>query len=404
MELKAGKKDIKYAAVIIAGGYSSRMGSPKPLLQLEAEYGQIRKTITVVERAAEIFRLAGIDSSGILVVLGSRSDELADVMNKSGIRYAVNKNFEKGMFSSIQTGFRAITGEFPQVSGVFMLPVDCILIRPYSIMKLMDAFEAAEAREASDVTETMEERVVYPVYGHEQGHPPLIGTGIIRRTLEYEGEGGLRKVLERFSAGAMNVDIDDPGIITDMDTPEDYEKVLEEFKKGTIPEPEECLYILKKLNLPESITSHVNVVRQVADKIASSLAGAGIRLDTKLISAAALLHDLAKGEENHEAAGAELVAKLGYPALSGPISRHSELDWDKSAPIDEAAILYLADKMTWKTEVLDPVERKSRYLKLYGEDSDAVQKIERRLNTAIAIKEAVEGITGEDFLARYRGI
>jgi len=406
--------ETEYCAVILAGGYSSRMGDFKPLLSLG--------DAAVVERTAEIFRLAGIKD--IYVVTGYKSDEFSAFLRLKNINCIYNKDFDRGMFSSVKAGIEAImagngwpgdsVSDRPGTENkseprkaCFIHPVDCCLVRPYTIMKLMDFFDHNNAK------------VVFPVCRGEKGHPPLLDMECGKRIPEWEGEGGLRELLREFQDETAVVEISDEGILRDMDTREDYLKASEDFKRGVVPDREECLYILRKFSVPEEVILHSLAVEKVATDIYKKImdktggksasecgnhraggnsGGAEINLDGELITAATLLHDIARvSGRDHARAGAELAGKLGYPRLSPLIARHMDFMEDgftAEGPIfiDEAAIVYLADKMVMGSEVIDISERLRIYTERYSDSKEAEEKIKTRLNTALMIKEKIDKI------------
>lgn len=73
----------------------------------------------------------------------------------------------------------------------------------------------------------------------------------------------------------------------------------------------------------------------------------GYIFDQKLVRSGALLHDIARLQRHHTKTGAELFLQLGYPEISQIISQHHGLLETK---LDEAAIVFLADKLIQETQ------------------------------------------------------
>jgi CTP:molybdopterin cytidylyltransferase MocA len=191
-------------AIILAAGFSSRMGRHKPLLPLGG--------FTLLERAARLFRSAGVEN--VLAVAGHRRGETRAEASRLGLACKENPTPEAGMFSSVLAGLRALPAE---ARAFFLLPVDIPLVRPGTVRALLAARNEAPEREPG---------VVYPVHGGERGHPPLIDAGLVPAILRHAargGAGGLRPVLE--AAPALDVPVGDPGILLDMDTPEAYARL-----------------------------------------------------------------------------------------------------------------------------------------------------------------------------------
>ncbi len=185
------------AAMIIGGGYSSRMGYPKPLLRLGRE--------TVIERIIGLFRRVGIEE--ILAVLGHEPQSIIPLLEERCVSWIINKHYDLGMLSSIQAGARHLSGK---CRGFFLLPADIPLVRAGTLEALMSAFRERNGG------------VCRPMYRGRCGHPPLIPALLIPSICEYRGGGGLRALLSLHKDIITDVDCDDPGIIMDLDTPDDY--------------------------------------------------------------------------------------------------------------------------------------------------------------------------------------
>ena len=185
-------------ALIPAAGRSSRMGTCKPLLPLGAE--------TMLERVIGIARQAGIGT--VLAVLGHDADLLLPVLARHNVRGVINPDYEQGMFSSLRVGIRHLDRNCP---AFFLMPADMPLIRPDTLRRLLTAYRAG----APDIL------VCRPRYGNRRGHPPLISTALVSDLLVHDGAGGLRTLLARFESATRNVDVEDPGILIDLDTPVD---------------------------------------------------------------------------------------------------------------------------------------------------------------------------------------
>jgi molybdenum cofactor cytidylyltransferase len=194
-----------YAAIVLAGGRSTRMKQLKPLLPLGGE--------TIADRVIDLFLNAGTD---VLLVAGYRHDDVADGIKKRDITIVDNPDYEKGMFSSVQAGVRHIG---PGYKAFFISPVDIPLVRPATIRRLMEEEEKNPGK------------IIYPVFGGKRGHPPLIPSALAPAILGWEKGGGLKAVLRSREELALEVPVPDSFILFDIDTPEDYAELLERFKR-----------------------------------------------------------------------------------------------------------------------------------------------------------------------------
>lgn len=192
---------IKVGAVIPAAGLSSRMNSFKPLLQLGGQ--------TIIERDITLFTSVGI--ADVVVVLGNRAGELVPVIERTSARHILNPDYRDGMFSSIQKGASELQGE---IDCFFLLPVDIPLVQKSSLNLLLTAFMNAP--------ETL---VCYPTYQNRRGHPPLIASSLIEPIVTYHGHGGLRGLLQEYQPQTKNIDTNDPFVLMDVDTPEDFSRL-----------------------------------------------------------------------------------------------------------------------------------------------------------------------------------
>jgi len=193
------------AGLIPAAGFSSRMGLFKPLLQLGPN--------TVIERVIGLFRAQGI--MDILVVLGHEARRLTALVESCGARWTVNEDYEKDMLSSVKVGVRHL---LPDCRAFFLLPVDFPLVRPGTLTLLADAFLSS----GTDICR--------PCYRDRRGHPPLIASSLIKDLIHYDGPEGMRSFLSGHAGRTLAVECDDPGILLNLNRPEDYKMACEMVK------------------------------------------------------------------------------------------------------------------------------------------------------------------------------
>ena len=201
------EKDL--AAIILSAGFSSRMAAFKPLLSMGNS--------TVIETVINIFLQVGINN--ITVVLGHRADDLKPVVDRSHVRWILNERYDEGMYSSVVSGVSGLYSARAEVKGVFLLPVDMPLISSLTIKKITMAYSISGSH------------IFYPTYLKQRGHPPLIPSDLFSEILAWNGPGGLRSFLERYEARASGVEVQDKGILMDIDTPEDYSEICRVYGK-----------------------------------------------------------------------------------------------------------------------------------------------------------------------------
>jgi molybdenum cofactor cytidylyltransferase len=189
------------AAIILAAGYSSRMGTLKPLLKIGGE--------TILERAIRLFSELGVGD--VIVVVGHRAEQIIPIVHDCGARAVMNEQFEQGMFSSVQAGVNALN---PGSEAFFVLPVDIPLVRILTIRDLLKAYRGGSSK------------IVVPVFQGRRGHPPLISAGYRKEILSYCAGDGLRGFFGKHDHFFEQVEVPDEMILFDLDTPADYEALV----------------------------------------------------------------------------------------------------------------------------------------------------------------------------------
>jgi len=185
------------AAVLLAAGKSSRMGSCKPLLPLGDE--------TVMERCLNTLQHGGV--SEIIVVVSIHGEEVARAVRNHSVQLVVNPDESGDMASSIRVGRDSTT---PEASGIIVALCDYPLVVPDTLRALIDQHALHPGS------------IITPTYQGRRGHPLLLPRSILE---ELTVGKTLRDVLNKDAARIREVHLDDVGILMDMDTPDDYRAV-----------------------------------------------------------------------------------------------------------------------------------------------------------------------------------
>lgn len=357
------------AAVIPAAGYSSRMGDFKALLPLGNR--------TVLEHAIHLFQGIGIER--IIVVTGYKSSEITGAVSGIGAGAVYNPDFDQGMLSSIQAGISAVADS----DAFFLLPVDIPLVRPHTIKQL------AAAR-----IQHQDKDVLYPVFLGERGHPPLLSSRLIPEILAWNGAGGLRAFLSRREQSAADIKTADECILMDMDDRDDYQRLKQKLENRFIPSRNECLALHDIAGTPPNIRDHCAAVSRLAGRLGERLNDSGAALNIEAIESAGLLHDIARLEQHHEKAGAEIVTEYGFTGVARHVALHMDIEVESTPfPLPEE-IVYLADKMT-QGAVYVGIERRfeNAYTRFAGRP-DVKQALDKRYAAAIEIIRKYETAAG----------
>ncbi|MCB7320606.1 nucleotidyltransferase family protein [Lacrimispora sp. 210928-DFI.3.58] len=193
--------------LILAAGLSSRMGAFKPLLPFGSK--------TLIEASIDSMLSAHVRQ--VIVVLGFRGPELEAVLKKRyGSEVICAWNLQYGstdMLESVKCGLRAM----PECQSFFLLPGDMPVVSRSTFSHLLNA----RPKQGSFL--------LFPTLEGHPKHPPLIHKSLIPHILEYQGEGGLRRIWTQYEAISRYVPVDDPGVWIDLDTRSEYESCVSRF-------------------------------------------------------------------------------------------------------------------------------------------------------------------------------
>lgn len=371
-------------AIILAAGYSSRMGRCKATLSLGDK--------TALQTLSDSFIQAGVIP---IVVTGFAQKEVEQECRRLKIQTVHNNNFHKGMFSSVQAGCKALPDD---ADLFFVTPVDIPLIRPRTIRELLAHAETTKTTVLHPLLDN-NEHAPLPDFLHDTegqtGHPPCLRISLKKDILEYSGEGGLAMLLSHHAAATSYLPVVDSNMLEDMDTPKDYIRLYHLQELQTVPSLQECYAIWNLLELPAHIRRHSLAVADVARIMLADLPEA-TPLFVQTVIAGAMLHDIVKGQPNHAEAGAQRIAELGFPSLAPCIAAHSYMSAQQGA-VTEAELVFLADKFVEGTERCTLASRYEKKMVCYAESKEAVEAIQQKLLQAQSVLDKVESVTATDY-------
>jgi CTP:molybdopterin cytidylyltransferase MocA len=208
---EVGTDQVGLAAVIVAAGAGSRLGGvAKALLAYRGR--------TYLETIAATARAVGLVDA-VVVVGAPFAEDVAAHARQLGLRVRVNPAPERGMASSVALGFAAIANG--PAAAAWLWPVDHPAVAEATLRRLVDALAASRGSGASE-TSGPPCMVIQPRHRGAGGHPPLIRRALWPALAGCACEAqGARGVLR--AARLVAVDIDDPGVVRDIDTPADLE-------------------------------------------------------------------------------------------------------------------------------------------------------------------------------------
>lgn len=202
----------RVAGVVLAGGASRRMGRPKAGLLLEGR--------TFLAHAIATQRAAGIAT--IVVVAGADRGAVEAAMPASASAVLLdNPAPERGQLSSLKVALAHLLGD-PAVTAALVALIDHPGVTAATLGRIL-----AAARSAHHAA------IVLPTHAGRRGHPVLFARAVWRELLATPDELGARAVVRSDPRRVLEVAVDDPGVLLDVDTPSDLQRLRAGTPRGT---------------------------------------------------------------------------------------------------------------------------------------------------------------------------
>lgn len=197
------------AGVVLAAGRSARMGSPKALLDFLG--------LPFVVRILEA--LEALEVKTRVVVLGLDAPRIQPVLAGHDCMIVENLEPETGPIASLRAALRALQPLQP--GAVLVWPVDLPHVRVTTVERMLE------------VHRRMGAKVVVPAFAERRGHPVIWGSAMFAELLESPDatREGARAVLHKHQRKVVSVPVDDPAVIDEVSTPEDYERLVREWNR-----------------------------------------------------------------------------------------------------------------------------------------------------------------------------
>lgn len=197
------------AALLPAAGASRRMGRPKLLLPVNGR--------PMVAGAVEALRRGG--AREIVLVTAPGDEDLQAWARENEVTVAINPDPDRGMLSTIQEGIAALGG-FAELAR----RGEALLVSPADLPHLQFETVSNLLRKMSETGAPL----ALPTFRGKRGHPLAIAPGLIPEIDTLDPNVGLKQLRDRHEAELLEIEVEDAGVIQDVDTPEDYHRIISE--------------------------------------------------------------------------------------------------------------------------------------------------------------------------------
>ena len=191
---------VRIGAILLAAGESRRMGVNKLALPWGSK--------TVLERCVEVLVRSNIKE--VVVVLSDRTKALGSRLRGPKVKLVMNPNYHRGMSTSIRRGVQAVDRKN---DGILIALGDQPVLRTKTINALIQALVQEKGK------------IIVPIFRGRRGHPVLFGPTFAKELLQLKGDVGAKSLLQKHLKSVFEVRTKSKGVVTDMDTWEDYRKV-----------------------------------------------------------------------------------------------------------------------------------------------------------------------------------
>lgn len=188
------------AAVILAAGNSKRLGRPKALLDFHGKTAlELLVNSLKNSNIIEIHAVCGLDGA-----VSTEAARLGAVVHR-------NADPDAGRTQSLQIALR----EMGEAKGFLLAPVDCPTVVSTSILRILQFSNAY--------------KIVRPCFGGRGGHPVWFAAGVVPAILALPPAAALREIVHLYKNERFDLPVDDPEVLTNIDTEEDYKNALQQF-------------------------------------------------------------------------------------------------------------------------------------------------------------------------------
>lgn len=195
---------MRVSAVVLAAGIGSRIRQVKPLVTVGGK--------PLLDHVLATARKAGF--TDIVVVLGAAADQIRAAVVLNDCKVILNDSFEQGVGTSVSQGLANVSCDS---QAAIMLLADAPLVLTSTLVALQSAY--ANSRPLA----------VIPTYQGQRGNPVLLDRQLFPQAMQLTGDEGFRSILRNLP-DVLQLEVDDPGIVLDIDTTDDLRKCEELYR------------------------------------------------------------------------------------------------------------------------------------------------------------------------------
>lgn len=199
----------KIAAIVLAAGSSQRMGAENKLhLPIDG--------VPLLRHSLEILLASNIDE--VIVVLGHDQESTRALVDDLPLQLVYNQAHSSGQMTSVHCGLASLENSY---DGVIIALGDQPALSVADINYLIEAYQNRSSGE-----------VVVPTFTGERGNPIIISENCRADILAGTRNLGCRKFIEKNPELVCRVEMSNPGVVIDLDTPQEYEDYCESQLSG----------------------------------------------------------------------------------------------------------------------------------------------------------------------------
>jgi molybdenum cofactor cytidylyltransferase len=182
------------------------MGQAKQLLAL-GESTVLAQTLGYVQAAT---------LEEIVIVLGASAEAIrGQLPSPQELKIVVNQAYQQGIASSLRAGLSAVA---PNSDAALIILGDQPFIRPQTLNRIVEEYRRSQAQ------------IVIPMHQGKRGNPVLLDRSVFAEVMALEGDTGSRAIFAKHLDQIVNVEVEDEGIVLDLDDPVDYERLKTKIK------------------------------------------------------------------------------------------------------------------------------------------------------------------------------